>query len=153
MEKLTRNSNVHDLSEMGWEVKQILRGQSKHGLWGSNVKTIKFLLQGLSGLNLFAIFCNLQFFAPFSELCLPCGSLVGDLNKHHLTLTSWVHRFRIYKLFFYVEYYSRGGGTGEKFNLPNTCPKWTGWGAFEWHWPTDHEYITFLAVGTLGAEI
>ena len=45
------------------------------------------------------------------------------------------------------------GGTGEKFNLPNTCPKWTSWGALEWHWTTDHEYINFLAVGALWAEI
>ena len=52
MEKLTRKSNIsifHDLwsdfkvSEMGWEVKNIVRGQSKHGLWGSNLKTVKFL--------------------------------------------------------------------------------------------------------------
>ena len=50
MEKLTQNSNFsnfHDLrsdlkvSEMGWEVKKILGGQSKHGLWGSNLKTGK----------------------------------------------------------------------------------------------------------------
>ena len=40
------------------------------------------------------------------------------------------------------------GATGEKFNLPNTCPKWTSWDAFEWHWPTDHKYINFLAVGS-----
>ena len=55
MEKLTRNSNFsifHDLrsdfkvSKMGWEVKNILRGQSKHGLWGSNLKTGKFLPGG-----------------------------------------------------------------------------------------------------------
>ena len=50
MKKLTRNSNFsifHDLrsdfkvSEMGWEVKNIPKGQSKHGLWGSNLKTGK----------------------------------------------------------------------------------------------------------------
>ena len=55
MEKLTRKSNIsifHDLwsdfivSEMGWEVKNIVRGQSKHGLWGSNLKTGKFLPGG-----------------------------------------------------------------------------------------------------------
>ena len=55
MGKLTRNANFsifHDLrsdfkvSEMGWEVKNILRGQSKHGLWGSNLKTGKFLPGG-----------------------------------------------------------------------------------------------------------
>ena len=55
MKKLNRNSNFsifHDLrsdfkvSEMGWEVKNILRGQSKHGLWGSNLKTGKFLPGG-----------------------------------------------------------------------------------------------------------
>ena len=52
MEKLTQNSNFsifHDLqsdlkvSEMGWKVKNILRGQSKHGLWGCNLKTGNFL--------------------------------------------------------------------------------------------------------------
>ena len=55
MGKVTRNANFsifHDLrsdlkvSEMGWEVKNILRGQSKHGLWGSNLKTGKFLPGG-----------------------------------------------------------------------------------------------------------
>ena len=55
MEKSTRNSNFsiyHDLwsdfkvSEMGWEVKNIVRGQSKHGLWGCNLKTGKFLPGG-----------------------------------------------------------------------------------------------------------
>ena len=55
MEKLTRNSNLsifHDLrsdfkvSEMGWEVKNVLKGQSKHGLWGSNLKRGKFLPGG-----------------------------------------------------------------------------------------------------------
>ena len=55
MEKLTRKSNIsifHDLWsdfkvwEMGWEVKNIARGQSKHGLWGSNLKTGKFLPGG-----------------------------------------------------------------------------------------------------------
>ena len=55
MEKLTRKSNIsifHDLrsdfkvSEMGWEVKNIVRGQSKHGLWGSNLKTGKILPGG-----------------------------------------------------------------------------------------------------------
>ena len=55
MEKLTRKSNFsifHDLqydfkvSEMGWEVKKFLRGQSIHGLWGSNLKTGKFLPGG-----------------------------------------------------------------------------------------------------------
>ena len=55
MEKLTRKSNIsifHDLrsdfkvSEMGWEVKNIVRGQSKHGLGGSNLKTGKFLPGG-----------------------------------------------------------------------------------------------------------
>ena len=55
MEKLTRNakfSTFHDLrsdlkvSEMGWEVKKILRGQSKHGLWGSTLKRRKFLPGG-----------------------------------------------------------------------------------------------------------
>ena len=55
MEKLTRNSNFsisNDLrsdfkvSKMGWEVKNILRGQSKHGLWGCNLKTGKFLPGG-----------------------------------------------------------------------------------------------------------
>ena len=55
MGKLTRNANFsifHDLrsdlkvSEMGYEVKNILRGQSKHGLWDSNLKTGKFLPGG-----------------------------------------------------------------------------------------------------------
>ena len=55
MGKLTRKSNIsifHDLrsdlkvSEMGLEVKNIVRGQSKHGLWGSNLKTGKFLRGG-----------------------------------------------------------------------------------------------------------
>ena len=55
MEKLNRNTNFssfHDLrsdfkvSEMGWEVKNIVRGQSKHGLCGSNLKTGKFLPGG-----------------------------------------------------------------------------------------------------------
>ena len=55
MEKLTRNSKFsifHDLRsnlkvlEMGWEVKKILRGQSKHGLWGSNLITGNFLPGG-----------------------------------------------------------------------------------------------------------
>ena len=55
MGKLTRNANFsifHDLRsdlkvlEMGYEVKKILRGQSKHGLWGSNLKTGKFLPGG-----------------------------------------------------------------------------------------------------------
>ena len=55
MEKLTRKSNIsifHDLrsdfkvSEMDWEVKNNVRGQSKHGLWGSNLKTVKFLPGG-----------------------------------------------------------------------------------------------------------
>ena len=51
MGKLTQNSDFpifHDfkVSEMGWEVKKILRGQSKHGLWGSNLKTGKFLPGG-----------------------------------------------------------------------------------------------------------
>ena len=55
MEKLTRNSNFsifHDLrsdfkvSEMGWEVKNVLMGQSKHGLWGSNLKRGKILPGG-----------------------------------------------------------------------------------------------------------
>ena len=31
---------------MDWEVKNILRGQPKHGLWGSNLKTGKFLPGG-----------------------------------------------------------------------------------------------------------
>ena len=45
-------SIFHDLwsgfkvSEMGWEVKKIVRGQSKHGLWGCNLKTGKFLPGG-----------------------------------------------------------------------------------------------------------
>ena len=55
MGKLTRNANFsifHDLRsdlkvlEMGWEVKNIVRGQSKHGLWGSNLKTGKILPGG-----------------------------------------------------------------------------------------------------------
>ena len=55
MEKLTRNSNFsifHGLrsdfkvSEMGWEVKNVLKGQSKHGLWGSNLKRGKILPGG-----------------------------------------------------------------------------------------------------------
>ena len=55
MKKLTWNlkfSIFHDLrsdfkvSEMGWEVKNIVRGQSKYGLWGSNLKTGKFLPGG-----------------------------------------------------------------------------------------------------------
>ena len=55
MEKLNRNTNFssfHDLrsdfkvSEIGWEVKNIVRGQSKHGLLGSNLKTGKFLPGG-----------------------------------------------------------------------------------------------------------
>ena len=39
------SSLVSDLkgSYMGWEVKSDFRGQSKHGLWGSNVKTGKYL--------------------------------------------------------------------------------------------------------------
>ena len=28
---------------MGWEVKTDMGGQAKHGLWGSNVKTGKYL--------------------------------------------------------------------------------------------------------------
>ena len=65
MEKLTRNSNFsifHDLqsdskvSEMGWEVKNILRGQSKHGLSGSNLKTGKFLPGGTQERICFTIF-------------------------------------------------------------------------------------------------
>ena len=55
MKKLTRNSNIsifHDLrsdfkvSKVGWEVKNIVRGQYKHGLWGCNLKTGKFLPGG-----------------------------------------------------------------------------------------------------------
>ena len=55
MKKLIPKSNFsifHDLwsgfkvLEMGWEVKKIVRGQSKHGLWGSNLKTGKFLPEG-----------------------------------------------------------------------------------------------------------
>ena len=139
MEKLTRNSNFsisNDLrsdfkvSKMGWEVKNILRGQSKHGLWG----------------------CNLNI--AFSEPCLPCGPLVVNFNKRHLILTGRVHRFRICKIFFLRRILAAGeAGTGEKFNLPNTCPKWTSWDALEWDWSTDSEYINFLAVGALGAEI
>ena len=47
------------------------------------------------------------------------------------------------RFFFTLSISGREGGTGEKFNLPNTCPKWTSWGALEWHWPTDHEYIRY----------
>ena len=52
---MSRKSNIsifHDLrsdfkvSEMGWEVKNIVRGQSKHGLWDSNLKTGTFLPGG-----------------------------------------------------------------------------------------------------------
>ena len=55
MEKLNRNTNFssfHDLRsdfkvlEMGWEVKNIVRGQSKHGLGSCNLKTGKFLPRG-----------------------------------------------------------------------------------------------------------
>ena len=55
MQKFTRKSNIsifHDfwsdlkVLEMGWEVKNIVRGQSKHGLWGSILKTGKFLPGG-----------------------------------------------------------------------------------------------------------
>ena len=77
-----------------------------------------------------------------------------DFNKRHLILTGRVHRFRICKIFFLRRILATGeGGTGEKFNLPNTCPKWTSWGALECHWSSDSEYINFLAVGALGAEI
>ena len=44
-------------------------------------------------------------------------------------------------------------GTAKKANLPNTCLIWTSVGLFKWHWPADHEYINFLAVGALWAEI
>ena len=77
-----------------------------------------------------------------------------DFNKCHLILTGRVHRFGIYKIFFLRCVLAAGeGGTGEQFNLPNTCPKWTSWDALEWHWPADHEYINFWAVGALWAEI
>ena len=98
MEKFTWNSNIsifHDfwsdfkVSEMGWEVKNIVRGQSKHGLWGSNLKTGKFLPGALRS----------KFAAPFSEHCCPFGPLVGDLIKHHLKVTVSVYRFRTYKIF------------------------------------------------------
>ena len=55
MEKLNRNANFssfHDLGsdfkvlEMGWEVKNIVRGESKHALWGSNLKIGKNLTGG-----------------------------------------------------------------------------------------------------------
>ena len=67
MEKLTRKSNIsifYDLrsdfkvSEMGLEVKNIVRGQSKHGLWGSNLKNRKVFTRGRSGANLTHQFLN-----------------------------------------------------------------------------------------------
>ena len=91
MEKLTRNSNFsifHDLRS-DFKVSEILRGQSKHGLWGSNLKTGKNFTMGCSGANLDT---------PFSEPCFLYGHLVGNLNKRHLTLMGWVHRFRIYNI-------------------------------------------------------
>ena len=55
------------VSEMGWEVKKILRGQSKQYLQVSNQKTGKFLPRAV----------RIKFVAPFSKPCLPCSPLVA----------------------------------------------------------------------------
>ena len=90
-----------------------------------------------------------KFDAPFSEPCIPCGPLVGNFNKRHLILMGRAHRFRICTIFFFLrQVLAAGEGpTGEKFNLPNTCPKWTSGVSLECHLPADHEYITFFSLG------
>ena len=47
--------------EKGWKVKKIIRGQTKHGLWGSNVKTRKYLPQELSRIKFVALFSEPHF--------------------------------------------------------------------------------------------
>ena len=75
---------------MGWDVKKIIRCQTKHGLWGSNLKTRKFLPQGLSGSNLLHLFQNQA--SPVAGL--PCCPLVVDLNHfHEHSNTSYVDLF------------------------------------------------------------
>ena len=80
MRKLTQNANFsifHDLqsdlkvSEIVWEVKKILRGQSKHGPWGSNVKTRKFFTTGAVRIEFVAIFCTI--FGTMPPLQPPSG--------------------------------------------------------------------------------
>ena len=62
-------SFFHDLRsnlkvlEIGWKVKKIIRGQTKHGLWGSNAKTGKYLAQG----------CWEQICCTISRIMCPLG--------------------------------------------------------------------------------
>ena len=52
---------------MGWEVKKILRGQSKHGLWGSNLKTGKFLPGGAQEQICCTVFGTMPSLWPWSH--------------------------------------------------------------------------------------
>ena len=128
----------HDLwshlkvSEMDWEVKKIIRGQTKHCLWDSNAKTRKFLPQGLSGSNLLHCFRNQT--SPVA----PSGSFEpfwqGGLGQG-------------------LEAVIGGRATAQKINLPKTCSIWASYGLFESHWSTYYEYINFLFLWYIGRDI
>ena len=67
----------------------------------------------------------IEFAEPFSEPCLSCSPLVGDLNNFYRHSN--------------ISYGDPFGSKGKQFNLANTCPNWTHEGLFEWHWSIEKE--------------
>ena len=86
---------------MGWEVKKIIRGQTKHGLWGSNLKTEKICT--MVAVRIEFVFISFSFhFHMHSNI---------DLYIYHMvTFLAWGFR-------------SGAGGRGRGELLKNlTCP-------------------------------